>query len=287
MPKHSLLRLTQSLYSTPHLISQSSFENIVAYLEQRNKGNMMLPVGMPDDKEDDMPDDMDDMDPEMGIGVIEVMGPLTNRSTGWEAMCGGCSYEGIIDQLEEMIEAGCKSIVLHMDSGGGEAYGVFECADTMRKKCDEAGVKLYAYNDGCCASACYALACAADEVISNPYAETGSIGVLIALMDKSKYLEMEGLKPVFISAGKEKIPYANDGSFKDSFLADLQMKVDTLYESFVDHVAKYTAMTKDQIKGTEAKTFVASEALSIGLVNKVLTRSEFVQYVMDKQQGGM
>lgn len=151
--------------------------------------------------------------------------------------------------------------------------------------CDAAGVKLYAYNDGCVASACYALACVADEVISNPHAETGSIGVLIALINDSKHLEDEGYTRSFISAGASKIPFAADGTWREGFLEDLQTKVDALYGDFCQHVSTYTGLSVDDAKATEAKMFSSAEALSLGLINSIMTRSEFVSYIVSKQKG--
>lgn len=283
--KRKLLRLTESLHSQPHLISQAGFKAISHYLDSRNKYGLMN-FDMPDegDEQEDTPDDLDDFDPVSGVGVIEICGPLTYKATGWEALCGGCSYESILDQADSMIEAGAKTLILNCDSGGGEAYGCFETGNELRKMCDDAGVYLVAYNDGCMASACYALAVVADEVISNPSAETGSIGVLVALMNDSKHLEQEGYTRTFISAGEQKIPFADDGSFKKEFLADLQMKVDSMYADFVAHVTKYTMLSAEDVKNTQAKTFLASDALSLGLVNKVMTRSEFINYIVNKQK---
>ena len=284
MKPHTLHRLLSSLYNSPHLCDQRTFEFATNFLEQRSKAALMVPQ-MPEDDDEDIPDDIDDFSPEMGVGVIDVCGPLTYRQIS--GMCGdiGCSYEGILDQAEDMIEAGAKIIILNVDSGGGEGYSAFETANELRKKCDEYGVKIFSYNDGCMASAAYVFGCVADVVVSNPYAETGSIGVLISLLDKSKALDDAGLKPIYISAGGQKIPFNEDNTFKQSFLDDLQVKVDALYEDFVSHVSSYTGLSAEAIKATEAKTFMADEALSIGLVNKILTRSEFVQYVLDQQKG--
>lgn len=275
---HKLLKVTQKLYGVPHLISETSFENIHRYLEKRNMGMMDFPPQMPEVE----------VETEVigGIGIIEIEGPLTYKSTGFEAICGGCSYEDIIEEAEELIEEGVTTLVLNFDSGGGEAYGVFSMSDELRKLCNENNVKLVAYVDGLCASAAYAIACVCDEVITNPYSEVGSIGVLICATDRSKALEMEGIKPVYIYAGDSKIPYADDGSFKPEFLDDLQMKVDSLYESFVGHVSKYTGLSSEAVKATEAKTFLAQDALAIGLVNKIMTNSEFIEYVIELNKRG-
>lgn len=277
---HQLFKLTQKLYGVPHLVSQQSFSNITSYLSARN-ANTMLPMA-PQEPEAS-PDNLDDIS---GVGIINVCGPLTYKASGWEAICGGCSYEGILEKMDDMIEEGAKCIILNMDSGGGEAYGVFLAAEDMRKKCDDAGVSLIGYVDGCCASACYALACVCDELIANPFAEVGSIGVLIALTDSSKHLEQDGYKPVFVSAGAEKIPYSDDGSFRPEFLADLQYKVDSLYDSFAAHVSKFTGLSIEDIKATEARTFMAKDALDKGLINKIMSNAEFVDYIVSKQMGG-
>lgn len=271
---HSLLRLTQKIYGVPHLIDKRSFESITSYLDSRNS-NMMLPP-LVEPEQDEEPDDLEDIN---GVAIIEISGPLTYKSSGWESFCGGCSYESIIEQADEYIEAGASCIVMVVDSGGGEAYGMMETADTLRKMCDDAEIPLLAYVDGCSASAAYGLSCAADVVIANPYAEIGSVGVLIQLMDQSKYLEKEGIRPVFISAGDEKIPYAEDMSFRPEFIKDLQYKVDTLYQAFASHVAKYTGLSVEDVKATQAKVYLAEDAKNVGFINEIMTRADFVTYV--------
>jgi ClpP class serine protease len=284
MSAHKLIKFTQSLYSKPHLINQVAFNAVSSYLTQRNMMNPSQLVS--EEPEEEVPDDLDDFDPNSGIGVITIEGALSYKPV--YGLCGevGCSYTSLLDQAEDMIEAGAKTIVLNIDSGGGEGYGCMETADELRKMCDEAGVYLIAYNDGCIASAAYAIACAADEVISNPSADTGSIGVLIALINDSKALEQEGYARSFIYAGSKKIPYSEDGAWKESFLEDLQSKVDTLYGEFVSHVNKYTGIETNIIRGFEAGMFSAQEALSNGLINKVMTRSEFVGYLVKRMEQG-
>jgi ClpP class serine protease len=288
MKAHSLHRLLASLYNTPHLVDQNTFDFATAFLKERSKSGLMVMPSIDVDSEEDeeeIPDEIEDFDPEMGVGVIDVVGALTYKPV--YGLCGvvGCSYEGILEQAQELIGSGATTIVLNIDSGGGQGYSAFECANELRSMCDASNVTLIAYNDGLCASAAYVLACVADTVVSNPYAETGSIGVLIALVNDSKALEQEGYSRTFITAGASKVPFAEDGSWREGFLEDLQIKVDSLYEDFVSHVAQYTSMTPEAIKGTEAKTFMAEQALGLGLINKIMTRSEFVKYVMDQNKG--
>lgn len=224
-------------------------------------------------------------DSDTGIGVLTIQGPLTYRSTGWEALCGGYSYEMMIDEAAEMISAGCKTIVIDADSGGGEAYGCFEATNELRKMCDDNGVKLYGYVDGSACSAMYGIICACDEVVANPYAEVGSIGVLIALYNDSEHLKQEGYERIFITDGTEKVPFAADGTFREGFIKDLETRCADLGDAFRNHVSMYTNLTPADLKATNAKVYSANEALSIGLINKIQTRSEFISYVVEQHKG--
>jgi len=278
MKAHKLQRLLSSIYGKPLLISKSGFQSVSSYLNSRNAGLMTFPEGGKEEAKL-----VPSFDSGVGIGVLTMQGPLTYRTSGWEAFCGGYSYEMLLEQAEEMIEGGVKTIIIDCDSGGGEAYGCFESADELRKMCDENDVRLYGYIDGSACSAMYGIICVCDEVIANPMADVGSIGVLIALYNDSKALEMEGYERIFITDGTDKVPFDSDGQFRDSFLEDLQKRVSELGDEFRNHVAKYTQLSVADLKNTQARVYSAQDALSMGLINKIQTRSEFVSYVLSNQ----
>lgn len=276
MNKHKLLRLAASLRNRPHLISKEAFQEIETYLNSRN-------FGMLDIEGSKSAATSQDTQTAGDIGIITIRGPLTYRTSGWEGMCGGFSYEMLVDQTEELVAAGAKTIVLDIDSGGGECYGCFESVNEVRDMCDQAGVKLMGYIDGSAYSAAYAIVCACDEVVINPSGEAGSVGVLICLVNDSKALAQEGYERTFITDGTDKVPFADDGSWREGFLDDLRKRVTVLGDEFRAHVSKYTGLSVTDIKDTQAKVYSAQDALSIGLVNKIMTRSDFVDYVVSQK----
>lgn len=287
MNKNSLIRLTASLHNTPHLITVKSFDAILEYLDSRNANGiqMLMPMKAEDD-EDEMPDDMDDFDESpLPIVVIDVCGTLTYKPV--ETMCGevGTSYKGLEEQVEDAIEMGATTVIMNFNSGGGQAAHVFECCENIRSMCDEADVSLIGYVEDMACSAAYALAVICDEVYINPSACAGSIGCVISLLDTSKAMEMEGYKRIYITSGTNKVPFDADGSFKKSFLEDLQKDVDKLNMQFSEHVSKYSGIDSKVIRGFEAAVFDAEESVSNGLVNGVMTNKEFVKYIVDKQKG--
>lgn len=284
MPKHSLLRLASKIHNTPHLITADAFNVVLDYLESRNSAvKMMMP------ENDDMPDDHEDDSDEItndGVICICIDGSLTYKPI--MTMCGevGTSYVSLVDKVEDAIECGAKTIVFDVNSGGGEASHVFQTAEDIRQLCTANNVKLIAYADTMACSAAYALSVIADTVIMNPSATVGSIGCVVALLDTSKAMEQAGLKRIFITSGDAKVPYDDKGGFKKEFLDEIQAEVDLLNTEFSEFVSKYTGIDAKLIRGFEAKTFNAKEALEVGLVNQIMTNREFVQYVTDLSKQG-
>ncbi len=275
---HEVYRLiAEKINNKPLLITEESLTPIIEYLESRPS----LAISNEDTKRRNAPSIAE------SVAMIQINGSLSYQKSWLGAMCGMTSYQQLLEDVEEVIDLGAKTLVLDISSGGGEAYAAFQTANSIKKMCNNSGVKLIAYVDGMAASAAYALACVADEVIAHPMAEVGSIGVLIRLIDQSKALANAGVKPIFITSAKSKVPFATDGSFKEDFLADLQAKVDTLHTEFVNHVANHRKMSVESINATNAKTFVAKDAKELGLIDSVMEHEEFFEYLAqleDKNQ---
>lgn len=279
---HSLVRIKGSLVNTPHLIEQNSFNSIMEYVNKRIEGNVeVTPEASSGDYSRGLYVD------DTQTGVMHINGPLTYRTTGWEALCGGTSYEMLKEQMEYFVESGAKTVVMMVDSGGGDAHGMMDSANYIRQLANDNGIKIVAYVDGMSASAAYGISCIADEIVMSADSQVGSIGVLIQLYNDSKSLEMQGYERTFITAGKDKVPFAADGSFTEAFIDRLQTQVDTLYEGFTSHVATHRSLDIQAVKDTEANVFMAEEALTLGLADKVMTVEEFYNYAADVAQNNI
>lgn len=273
---HSLIRIKGTLVNTPHLIEQNSFNSIMEYVNSRIEGN--AEIAQPS-AESLLDDHSHRYVADTQTGVMHISGPLTYRTTGWEALCGGTSYEMLKEQMEYFVEVGAKTVVMMVDSGGGEAKSMIDSANYIRKLADDNEIKIIAYVDGMSASAAYGISCVADEIVMSSDSMVGSIGVLIQLYNDSKALEKAGYERTFITAGKDKVPFAKDGSFTEAFIDRLQTQVDTLYEAFTSHVATHRGIELKAVKDTEANVFMSDEALEIGLADKVMTIEEFYDYI--------
>ncbi len=216
------------------------------------------------------------------IGVIPITGMLVDRYDPFlDWYVGITAYETVLEDAKAMLEAGAETIVQHVDSGGGQAYNMLSSATELRNMVDQYGAKLITYNDGVMASAAYGVGSVSHEVYAHPDAETGSVGVVISLTDYSALYKQAGIKRIWITAGEGKVPYNEDGSFSKSFLENLQEKVDSLYERFTSHVSSYRNISQESMKELGANVYSTDKAIEAGLVDKAMTREEFVSYIKE------
>lgn len=271
-----LLRLTSILYNTPHLMLPASLERVFTYLDDRNNHAELAVRLEKKPKERNV-----QYVAETQVGVLSVSGPLTYIE--YEAMCGeqNSSYQQIVDDFDKLCSMGAKTIVMDVDSPGGMAYGMMETGRYLRKKANEKGIQLVAYVDGLSASAAFGLSVAAHEIIANPDAELGSVGVVVKLRNMNKAMNNAGVEDTYIYAGDSKIPFKEDGSFREDFLADIQYKVDALYQQFTEYVADMRGIDVGVVKSTQAKVLLAQDAIGIGFADKVMTREDFSNYLAD------
>lgn len=278
MTTHSLIRLSNSLWNSPQLITQEAFSPILDYLSSRN--SVGLAANVVADAKTAKPTN------KLGtVGEIHVDSALTYKPVYTACGPSGTSYQGILQDAEQLIAGGVTTLIMTHSSPGGQAAHCFSTANDLRALCDDNGVKLITYIDEMSASAALALGIVADEVIIHPSAVTGSVGCVLALKDVSKAMDMMGVKPIYISSTPGKTPFANDGSFSQEFLDGVQADVTRLGNQFAEHVTKYTSIPVETVLAMDAKMFHAEAALEAGLVNKIMDHKQFSQYISEIHNG--
>lgn len=217
------------------------------------------------------------------LGLIPIKGSLTYEESGWEGLCGMTSYESIQGQAEYLIKnEKVDELILELNSGGGQAYGCFEAAQVVRSLADKNNVKITTYVDGVAYSGGYAWASIADEVVVNPMGRVGSIGVVLPLTNYAEKDKKEGIKRIYITSGKSKVPYDEDGNFTEDALDEFRKSSKIIYDEFVGHVAEMRGIDRQAVINTEAKTFDAQQALSLNLIDSIMTKEQFYNHINGK-----
>ena len=205
-----------------------------------------------------------------GVAVIPIVGSMSHRSTGIEAMSGMTSYTTLQKQFEAAFnDPKVGSILMDIDSPGGSVAGAFDFRDYLMSK---KGTKpVYALARDAMCSAAYLIGSTADKVYATQTARVGSIGVIAMHTDASGKMEKEGLKPTFISAGKFKTAGNPYEKLEGEKLKYLQDSVDESYDMFINAVADARGIDKKAIRDTEARVYGGKKAVEIGLADGIRT----------------
>lgn len=204
------------------------------------------------------------------VAMISVIGSLVNRGAWIGANSGLTSYEGIAKQLSDAAaDPAVKSIVLDLDSPGGEATGMFALAAKVREVAAEK--RVVAVVNDMAASAAYGIASQASEIVVSPTSMVGSIGVVLTHLDRSGELAAKGVKPTLIFAGRHKVDGNPYGPLSEGVRADLQAEVAKFYDQFVGLVAQGRGdrLTEAEARATEARVFIGQEAIDRGLADRM------------------
>jgi len=217
-----------------------------------------------------------------GIAVIPVTGSLVNRFGQSYGFVTG--YNFIRSQVAAAgLDPDVTAIVFDMNSYGGEAAGCFECAADIPRLAN--GKPTLAVVDSNCYSACYALASQCDKIVCTPSGGVGSVGVVAMHVDMSKMLDKWGIDVTFIYSGDHKVDGNQFEPLPAEVKAEIKASVDKSRKNFAELVATGRKMDVKAIMDTEARTYRADDALSLGLIDAVATPQMAVQAFLDELSG--
>ncbi|MDQ3230854.1 MAG: S49 family peptidase, partial [Pseudobdellovibrionaceae bacterium] len=199
-----------------------------------------------------------------GVGVIPVRGPLFKRANLMTEHCGATSYETVLRDFHQMLASDqVRSIVLDIDSPGGEANGCSELADHIFGARGQKPIAAYVGGTG--ASAAYWIASACDRIYGSDSSIIGSIGVQSALRSEKNQNEIRFVSSQ--SPNKNRDPSTEDGA------REVQAVIDGLAEVFISKVARNRGISRDMVLGKfgQGSVFIGSEAQKRGLIDEVST----------------
>ena len=200
------------------------------------------------------------------VAVIPLHGSLINRfNSSWTFLTG---YKFIRNAINMALEdSEIETIVLDVNSNGGEVCGCFEIANFIKEA--KNAKPIHAVVDGGCYSAAYAIASACSTITTTPSSGVGSIGVVAVHASYEKMLDNEGIAVTIIQAGDKKTdgtPYKN---LTDSAKTDIQQRVNDNYAEFTALVANNRNLSVDDVIKTQAACYTAKDAMELGLIDAV------------------
>lgn len=205
------------------------------------------------------------------VGVLPVYGTLMPRANMMTRMSGGTTYESLARDFTAMVnDPSVRAIVMDIDSPGGAVAGTQELADAIY---GARGRKpIVAVANHMAASAAYWIASAADEIVTTPSADLGSIGVYGVHLDESEAMAKAGVRATVISAGKYKTEGLY-GPLSEEALAARQERVDAMYSQFVNTVARNRGVAAAEVRSGygEGRVVSGREAVRAGMADRLGT----------------
>ncbi|MGV1035311.1 MAG: S49 family peptidase [Microbacteriaceae bacterium] len=169
-----------------------------------------------------------------------------------------------------------KRVVVIASSPGGSVEGCFEaCHDVEEARAQHPDITVTVFTQGLLASAMYAHACSMtimgnDEIVITPAGEAGSVGVVVPQWDETAALEQLGIKITYFAYPQGKADGRLGTSLSEAGAKKLQTDVESIYAMFAAVVSASRGLTVEQITALNADTFLGNEALSLGLVDRVV-----------------
>lgn len=208
-----------------------------------------------------------------GILHIYVNGFLSDVHPRVQNLLGNQSYEFLLESLEG---TKAKGLFIHVRSGGGMACGVAEVCD----KIESLGIPTLAYGSGIMGSAAYRIAASCDWVGASQSTDVGSIGTVLAFIDKSPLLKAAGARiHVFTNEGATYKGIGLDELSKEQ-AEYLQSKVNQSGNEFKEYIKTRRPHVSEQV--FSAITANGEQAGELGLVDFIGTEKEAYDFLLGK-----
>jgi protease-4 len=167
-----------------------------------------------------------------------------------------------------------RGIILFVDSPGGTISASDQIYREIVDYRTQMGRPAVAFMQGVAASGGYYASVSCNEIVAEPTAVTGSIGVLMMHFVFEDLLENKlGIQPVFLTMGAKKDWPSSFRMPKDEELAYIRSRLlEPAYKRFVDVVkeGRKKALSATEVeKLADGSIFGAEEALSVKLIDKI------------------
>lgn len=226
-----------------------------------------------------------------GVALVVVASALLpDIDVPGEDRIGLIRVEGVILDAKDTVadlkrfgdSSSIKAIVLRIDSPGGGVVPSQEIHDAVQRVRTKQNKTVVASMGTVAASGGYYIAAAADRIIANPGTLTGSIGVIMELVNLEGLLKKVGVEGVVVKSGH----YKDIGSPFRKMGADdrriLQSVMDDVHNQFIEAVAEGRSLDIAAVRTlADGRIFTGRQAVDVKLVDELGDLDDAVRIAAD------
>ncbi len=212
------------------------------------------------------------------VAVIYALGSIA-QGEGSDQMIGSDKIAREIRNAR--LDKSIKAIVLRVNSPGGDAIASDIILREVMLAKQEKPIVVSMGNVA--ASGGYYISCGADKIIADPTTITGSIGVFGLIPNFQKFFNNK----LGITFDEVKTNENSDFPSVTKPLSEyqyhiIQVKVDKIYETFINHVANGRNMTNEEVNEiAQGRVWSGVDALKIGLVDELGGLDDAIRKAVD------
>ncbi len=180
---------------------------------------------------------------------------------------GGTSTKKLMSDIAQIkLDPFIKSVVLNINSGGGEAFGINELADMIADLNKTKPVTAYISGLGC--SAAYFLAANAGRIVADKQAWIGSIGVVSTWVDYSEFYKSMGI--IYEEVTSDNAPYKRLDPKNEEHRQIFKDELNGVAKVFEDSVAKGRNVSVETVRTLFGQGAVMAgwEAKKAGMIDE-------------------
>jgi len=196
------------------------------------------------------------------VALVRINGTI---GQGFESIASN-----INDSLRDAFEnKAAKAVILKLNSPGGTpVHSDLVYREIKRLRSEYPDKEVIAVIDNVCASGCYYIAAAADEIIANPASIVGSIGVRMGGFGFTEAMKKFGVERRLITSGDNKGMLDPFSPVNQSEISHAETMLSQVHQQFIDAVKDGRGDRLVETEGMFSGLFWSGEeAKRIGLVD--------------------
>ena len=205
------------------------------------------------------------------IVMIPISGVISDKPTDNIFL----NIPGMVHVVKKNLEqvaadSNVKAVIFTVDSPGGGITASDIIYNNIKRFKEATGKTVVVYMQNVAASGGYYISIVADKIIAHPTTITGSIGVIMPIVNVSKLIDKYGIEEKSIKSGLMK----DIGSPLKKMLPEekevLTEIIDEMYMRFITLISKERELPLDQVKKlADGRIFTGNQAVNNGLIDQV------------------